>query len=380
MVSSAGRREPADRIVPEQPVVVYVSRFPPSPSGVARYAADFRAALAVTAAVREVELPPDPASSQTLRTIVQAQRQTRAAARAAGPDATCWVEIAGRGIAELLLVRRARTSFRRCFVTVHDAPAVTGGVGYLSLLDRPGLRRVAAVLSRRPGRWLENHVLNGCDGVFVLSDKGADSLAMRLRRRPQVVRFVVHVPVPPREKRAEVYLPGHIGSPLDVSGLERLVRSIQQLGGRLVCGAADPAAAAVLDELSGRFPDVVQVRGFQSESDIDEQFRRSLIVVRPLPGGGRHGANHAAVSGPVARALAHGCVVVTNDLRGTAEYLAPTYAVTTREPAEVFDEAVRLLQGAPDELREKSRLAREFAERELSVEAVGAVLAEVLAR
>jgi glycosyltransferase involved in cell wall biosynthesis len=82
----------------------------------------------------------------------------------------------------------------------------------------------------------------------------------------------------------------------------------------------------------------------------------------------------------VARALAHGCVVVTNDLRGTAEYLAPAYAVTTREPGEVFDEAVLLLQGAPEELREKSRLAREFAQRELSVGAVGAVLAEVLAR
>lgn len=92
------------------------------------------------------------------------------------------------------------------------------------------------------------------------------------------------------------------------------------------------------------------------------------------------GANQAAVSGPVVRALAHGCVVVTNDMRGTAEYLAPAYAVTTHEPGEVFDEAVRLLQGAPEELRERSRLAREFAQQELSVDAVGVVLAEVLAR
>lgn len=380
MVSSTGPRETRGQIVTRRPVVVYVSRFPPSPSGVARYAADFRAALAVTADVREVELPPDPASSQTLRTIFRAQMRARAVARVAGPDATCWVEIAGRGIAELLLVRMARTSFRRCFVTVHDAPAVTGGVGYLSLLDRPGLRRVAAVLSRRPGRWLENHVLNGCDGVFSLSNKGADGLATRLHRRPRVVRHVVHAPASPPEKTSDVYLPGHIGSPLDVPGLERLVRSLQQLDGRLVCGAADPAAAALLVDLSSRFPGVVEARGFQSESDIDAQFRRSLIVVRPLQGGGRHGANHAAVSGPVARALAHGCVVVTNDLRGTAEYLAPAYAVTTREPGEVFDEAVRLLQRAPEELREKSRLAREFAQRELSVDAVGAVLAEVLAR
>ena len=359
---------------------LYVSRLPPSPSGVARYAGDFSGVLAQLGTVTVVRLPAEPARSQRVRTVVAVLGRVLRERLREGPDVVCWVELAGRGIAEAAGALACSLLFRTTCVTVHDAPAVTGGAGYLAVLDRRGGRRVAAAISRTVGARFERAVLRDADRVFALSDLGARAVEARYGTRCRTLPHVVATPAPEDDTdELVVYLPGYVSGALPVKELAAFFRALGRAGGRLLVGSADEDALTVLRTAAGAAgAGQLDERGFQSEEEIDRSFALAALVLKILPSDGTGVANWAAVSGPVLRALAHGCVVVTNDHRGTSEYVAGAHAVLVSGAGNALRAATALLGEPLVQLRGRGSDARSFHASTSSVERVRRCLLEVL--
>lgn len=365
--------------------IVYVTRLPPSPSGVARYAADFRLVLQRFGVVSIVEMPSDPSFSQRLATIANASLRLLLARRRVGRDAVCWVELAGRGIAELFGLLVATYAFKTTCVTIHDAPAVTGGLGFVSLLDRPGARGLAQRLTAQWGVRVEGAILRRCTRVWALSRIGAEELSARYDVDVACLRHVVSIPTDAtvsKHRRQEgpllVYIPGYVAGELPMEAVVGLLESIAEHRATLLVGAASPEVERTLKLAIDRVPGVrCRLLGFQSEEDIDATFARADIVARPLPRGGGDVANRAAVSGPIVRAAAHACVTVTNDARGTSEYLNDTWAVHCADPAEVLTFTAELLKSPRRKISRMQAAAKRFAEEQLSPDAVVARLSSV---
>ena len=330
----------------------YVTRQPPSPSGVALYAARFLPVLETLAPTRVVRLPPFPADSQrvtvALRTFVRAVRSS-------SPDPADVVafELAGRGLAEFwtALLLSCAPWRRTVWVTVHDSPAVCGGAFFFKSLDRRGRRRIAALLSERLGRRAERALLQRARRVYCLSDLGVSQLQARLALT-RVVRRLPHVTVATNTAvaaRRSVFLPGYL------DGAENVAPTLLALaaapdGWRLEVGACDEQTKRDVMSLAMRLgvQDCVVLLGYVDERALGDAFERAAVVVRWKTSGWAKDREpqHGAVSGPLIEAMAHGCAIITNDTRGIAECLSEAGAIRISAGATGGDE----LQAALTEL------------------------------
>lgn len=302
---------------------LYVSRFPPSPSGVALYARDLLDVLEMIAPVDVVSLPPDPRDSQSWVLAARLVRRTSAWVRA-NPGGLVMLELAGRGQAEFWcawwLTRRRTASV---IVTVHDVPAVSGGAFFTRALDRRGLRRLAHLLSTTLGRAAEGSTLGRATAVFALSHAGAAELTrvFRLPRPALALPHVMRTGPDSVDKEAEVFVPGYLGSARDVLPL---LEALPDCGPpwRLTVGSCPEAVAEDLRAAAQEagIGDRMTFTGFLAEPDLVRCFERAAIVVRWRHEGWA-GDSSLAVSGPTIRAMGSGCAIVTNDTRGAWECL-----------------------------------------------------------
>ncbi|MDB5074293.1 MAG: glycosyltransferase involved in cell wall bisynthesis [Chloroflexi bacterium] len=336
----------------------YVSKLPPSSSGVARYAEDFMKALAIVGELAWV-LPLRVAApeSQRLRTILRVVVTTVHKVRSKKLDVV-HIELSGRALAEFYAALAIMFCCPdvRLWLTIHDAPHVTGGVGYISLLDRRVLRRLAHLFSVSAGRVLERYLLNRADRVFCLSSYGATATErfFGLRRSIDALPFVTSLP-PLSDKSSDsvtIFCPGHVGSdemvlPVfpAVVDLPAHCKVTVEIGH---CDRATRKSLQKIAEEMGLSDRVVFLGYLTQQRELDQAFERAAIVVRHRPPGETNLGNWAAVSGPIISAMAQGCAVISSDSRGVREYLQHgiTALDLADDPAEVSGAVAKLLSSA----------------------------------
>jgi glycosyltransferase involved in cell wall biosynthesis len=364
--------------------LTYVTRLPPSPSGVALYAARFKLALEVLAPTRVIRLPPLPKESQRLRVAVQTFFRALTATKADPADPVVF-ELAGRGIAEFwtALLLSGPPFRRRVWVTVHDSPAVSGGAFFFTPLDRRGFRRLAALLSKRLGRRAERALMRRADRVYCLSALGARQLIDQLgltrpvQRLPHVTATTDTAVTP----RRSIFLPGYLG------GVDNVAPNLRALAEtpsswRLEVGACDAETdrdVALLATDLGVYGRVALL-GHLNEEALGAAFERAAIVVRwRVRGWARDGdPQRGAVSGPLIEAMAHGCAIITNDTRGIAECLPYAKAVIIGEEPGAADKLQSALVRLINDEEQRSTMAahgRAHVESDHSVVAVSQRLA-----
>ena len=374
--------------------LLHLTRMPPSPSGVAAYAAVFRDALEELGPTVTVELPPDPAASQSFPLAVRLIRRLRGPL--AAPGTVLVVEQAGRGLAEFWAAWWLTRRGARVWLMVHDVPALSGGAFFSRLLDRRGGRRIAALLSDTLGRRAERGLLSRAERVFCLSPAGAEALAAahHLDREvepiPHVARPVEVDPDSSRHAepdpsvaataeqdpalRRAILVPGYIAAAEDVLPLLPALADLPD-DWRLLVGAC-PAAAeeriAREAEALG-LSDRVDLLGFTDEPGVRAAFARAAVVVRWRDGGWSGGAGRYAVSGPLIASFAHGCAVVTNDDRGAAHLLDRAGAVAVRDADSLVTAVTALVRNDADRLR-RATAGRALVESEHTPVAVAALL------
>lgn len=217
-------------------------------------------------------------------------------------------------------------------MTVHDSPAVCGGAFFFKLLDRRGGRRMAQLLSDLIGRRAERALLQRAEKVCCLSALGAAQLTDRLAlsRPVQLLPHVAMVTGTPVADRRSIFLPGYL------DGLENVAPAILALTDvsedwRVEIGACGEETKIDAQSLARRLgvEERVQLLSFLDEQELDDAFERAAIVIRwNASGWARNGeAQRGAVSGPLIKAMGHGCAIVTNDTRGITECLPDAGAI-----------------------------------------------------
>jgi hypothetical protein len=277
------------------------------------------------AATHVITMPPRPESSQRPTEMVRLWKRTRSLIHTSPVD-TLVVEIAGRGLAEFWVAfGLSHLTKIRLWLTIHDSPELSGGAFFFTPLDRKGVRRLAAALSRTIGRRAERSLLKRCERVLTLSPVGADEIRSRFGE-PLPLQVIAHVVGPPviGPKQPRIFLPGYL------SGRESILPVLDVLESSpsqwvVEIGATDEKTAGDIGHEVARRGLVGRVKllGFQSEDDLLRTFSSTRIVVRwRAQGWAKRGApQHGAVSGPLMRAIADGCAVVTNDRRGSVSCL-----------------------------------------------------------
>lgn len=365
--------------------VLYVSRFPPSPSGVALYARDMLRVLETWAVVDVLDLPPDPRASQSWPLAARLAHRARMWVRK-NPGGVVMFELAGRGQAEFWcawwLTRRRDA---RIWVTVHDVPAISGGAFFTRAFDRRGLRRLARMLSDSVGRSAERSLLGRSSAVFALSDAGAASLTQIYRMRRPALALPHVMPNGPigASKTREMLVPGYVVSARDVVPVLEALAAVGP-GWRLTVGACPDAVESELRAFARAAGLLSQVSftGFLAEPELVRCFERAAIVVRWRDEGWA-GSAGLAVSGPTIRAMGNGCAVVTNDSRGTRECLEEAGAVIVPDGtagAVELKRALVELTTDPARCAEMGRRARSHLDREHSPSALTQVLRRAAAQ
>lgn len=362
---------------------LYVTRLPPSPSGVALYASVFAEVLETLGDVTVVRLPAAPTSSQSLWCGVRLARELRHVTQFR-PDSILVVEIAGRGVAEFWAAWAvSRSRGRRVWLTVHDAPALSGGAFFTAWLDRRGGRRLAAALSGTLGAAAERGLLARADRVLCLSNRGARALEQhyRLSRHVDHVPHVAHPTTSAARGRREILVPGYVGSERDFLPLIRLLPALP-VEWTLVVGAcsAEAKRRALTEAYCAQVADRVRMLGFCTEEEIQAAFDRAAVVARWRRDGwvaspGSPGS--FAVSGPLISAMGNGCAIVTNDNRGLAESFADAGVMTVADgdtgEQEMVDAVRRLVFDEHDRV-ERGETGRRHAQQVHSVLAVADVV------
>lgn len=326
-VTAASRPPAAERTSRS---VLYVAKFPPSPSGVALYASGFERVLARDARVTRVRAPADPAKAQRLVAAVRGYLAGRRAART--PIDAVHVELSGRALYEFFfgLGLVGRPLRPQLHITCHDPPSLVGASMLFTFLDRRGARRIGMFLSRHVGARLERRLLTRAEAVFALTSAGREALQLRFGRVVHRIPHVIDDP-PRRVKTRSVFFPGPLSKP-------RLVTEvIKELAAHysgsepweVVFGNCTPDVQRAI----GALPIGVHLRpsfmGFVDEPTLLETFARCAIVARVLE---ESPDNSMAASGPLAWGLARGCLCVTNDRRaGAAELAADGLVIQTRD-------------------------------------------------
>lgn len=298
-----------------RPTLRYLSKLPPSPSGIGLYAQEFVAALRGAHVDVEVcRAPADPLATQQLRQALVGFRLGR---RWGAGHTPVHIELSGRALFEFYAALGVLTRAKppRLSVTCHDAPSVAGAVLLFRFLDRRGLRRIGLAWSQWTGVRLARRVMTRADVVFALTDAGARELATRYARP------VVHLPhivprraMPPKE--SVVFLPGYLG---DVEATCRLTRHLLTVAPPTWTVRIGACPDEVRERLGGELR--VAFTGFLDEGALGAEFDRATLVVRE-----RHTepteANGLAASGPLSWAVAAHCACITNDRRAGARELA----------------------------------------------------------
>ncbi|WP_434966163.1 hypothetical protein [Janibacter indicus] len=294
---------------------VYVSKFPPSPSGIGLYAAVFEQVLARLGEVRRHPAPAEPIDSQrlsaALRGMGEGWRQGRRS-----PDEHIHVELSGRALFEFYYAVGALTAGAAVTVTTHDLPSVVGSPMLFTGLDRRVLRRLGGLLSTLIGHRLERYVLRRALAVCTLTTAGAEWLRTTYGVPAVSLGHVVDSPTPMAKERI-IFCPGYIG---DADPIRQLLNVIGKKNPewRILVGATTQQAADSISDLlkGGRIS--ASMMGDLDEESLLGTFARSQVVVRVRNHGG---ANTLAASGPLAWSVARGCTVITNDTRPGAEEL-----------------------------------------------------------
>ncbi|WP_263117974.1 glycosyltransferase [Cellulomonas sp. RIT-PI-Y] len=355
--------------------LLHLTRMPPSPSGVAAYAAVFRTALAEVAPTETVALPPDATASQSFPLAGRLIRRLRGPV--ADPGTVLVVEQAGRGLAEFWAAWWLTRRGARVWLMVHDVPALSGGAFFGRLLDRRGGRRLAALLSGTLGRRAERGLLTRAERVFCLSPSGARALASAhgLTRAVEPVPHVAILPpLDPPAARRVILVPGYVASADDVVPLLPALATLPA-DWRLQVGACpdDARDALVRAAVDQGLADRVDLLGFTDEAGVRAAFARAAIVVRWRRSGWSHGAGRYAVSGPLIAAFAHACAVLTNDDRGAAHLFERSGAQVV-EGADALIAALATLVRDQDERLRRAAAGRILVESEHTPVAVAALL------
>ncbi len=294
---------------------VYVSKFPPSPSGIALYARAFQRVLERLGPVTAVRAPADPADAQTFRAAIRGWRQGRRLSRSSA--SVCHVELGGRSLFEFYLCVGLVTAGGgpRLVLTCHDTPSLVGASLLFRGLDRRGFRRAGILLSSTLGDRLERRVMTSAATVLALTGEGADRLALKFGRPVHPLPHVVDRPTIGSKCR-EVFLPGPVA---DASEVLAIADVTSRSGWRLMVGSCSQALRRQLEEALGDRSDV-EFTGYQGEDDLLATFATASIVVRF--GRPSEGDNVFAASGPLIWGASRGCVCITNDGRAGAQEMA----------------------------------------------------------
>ncbi|MFB9954723.1 glycosyltransferase family protein [Cellulomonas denverensis] len=357
--------------------LLHLTRMPPSPSGVAAYAAVFRHALAEIAPTTTVELPPDPAASQSFPLARRLVRRLRRPL--ADPGTVLVVEQAGRGLAEFWAAWWLTRRGARVWLMVHDVPALSGGAFFSRTLDRRGGRRLAALLSGTLGRRAERDLLQRVERVCCLSPAGAEALTAA-HRLTRPVEPVPHVAVPPPlvpaavAARRAILVPGYVAAAEDVLPLLPVLAALPT-DWRLLVGACPDDAGAVLARAAAGLgvADRVELLGFTDEAGVRAAFARAAVVVRWRHSGWSGAAGRYAVSGPLIAAFANAGAVLTNDDRGAAHLLPRDGATLVRDADDLGPALAALVADDAERLR-RARAGRALVESEHTPAAVAALL------
>jgi len=220
--------------------VAHVSSFPPSPSGVALYAAVFDQVLARFGSVERVVAPADPRESQSLRSAL------RGLVVGLGPRLreadVVHVELSGRALYQFYLALGLTIGRRRSLlaITCHDTPSLVGWTLLFTGLDRRPFRRVAQLASSGVGHQLENRLLSRCDVTVALTEEGAIALGRRAPTAVSLPHVVGRVPQLTKEPR--VFVPGYVSDPDVVASIADVVARRAHVEGvrwRIVVGSTD---------------------------------------------------------------------------------------------------------------------------------------------
>ena len=226
-------------------MIGYVSKFPPSPSGIALYASTFERVLQRFGPVERITAPADPRQSQRLgwsvRGFVRGLRDGHSLRYAA-----IHVELGGRSLFEFYYALGVLSSRRTPLsITCHDTPSLVGQPCLFTVLDRRGLRRLGALLSSSLGGTWEKRLVAGAENVLCLTGAGAGALAERFGRRVSSIPHVVDDPGPLPEKADRVFLPGYVSDPGTITAVVSAVAGLNRDTGTTwqVVVAAQPREA-----------------------------------------------------------------------------------------------------------------------------------------
>lgn len=300
--------------------VLHVSKFPPSPSGIALYADTFSRALQLLGGVERIRAAPEPGQTQRLTQAIRGLALGLTAGRR--KPTAAFVELGGRSLFEFHFAVGAALARIPLFITCHDAPSLVGQSFLFTGLDRKGLRRLGEALSKFPGGALERMVVRRAMAVLCLTRAGAVALEERYDRRVVPIPHVVDDPeLLPKERL--VFVPGYVSSTnLIVATVREIGRLADQLKNwRVVVGACPTGVQAdVLAQLTSDQARLVTFAGSIEERALLNLFARAAVVLRLRGPGGS--PNDCAASGPLAWAIARGCICVTDDKRAGASELA----------------------------------------------------------
>lgn len=337
----------------QAPTIGYLTKQIPSSHGVAQYAQIFRSVLNEFGICVSVGTLHDNADSGSL---LHSLRTAQGLRRRSDALDTLVVDLSGRAFAELFAASwfvRTRRSNQQLWLCVHDAPSVTGATFFIRLLDRRGLRRVAAWMTRRWGARWEGWLLAHADLIWTLSSDGAMALTARFSLCPPAVA-IPHVAQPltavPERRGQVLFYPGHTGAQAVAPLLDVLIRHPRAYLIVGSCAKGEEARirlhASELD-VSGRVECTGTVPGL---AELSAVYRRADIVVRLRTGPPQELAGQA-VGGPLISAMAHGCAIVTNDPRGLQGFFKETRAAVVVDTIDQAVTAIEALLTKPEQLR-----------------------------
>ncbi len=249
--------------MPHRPAIVYLSKFPPSPSGIGLYASFVADALAAHRVVERLMAPANAAESQRLSSAIAGWRQGRRLGR--GTRAV-QVELSGRALYEFyacvgFVSRRGHPPLA---VTCHHAPSVVGLPMLFTAMDRRGLRRIGAGLSRTIGEALVRRLMKRVGVAFALTREEAEALSDAYGRPFIAIPHIV--PQLATDKKSVAFLPAYHGDPVLLRSIVACLDRWAPTDWRIRVGPCSPTAAEALADLAatGR----VQFTGYVDETEL----------------------------------------------------------------------------------------------------------------